>query len=203
MNLDLLDNKKNKLYQRAYPKLLSILLMASIVACCLFVIFIVLVMKSPRATYYAAMDTGKIKKIYSYSEPVLTDSYIREWSKMTARSMLNLNFENYESQLDKASQYFTPEAWGTFLSDMNKHGYLSSLKKSQLSMNSFVSGPVVIVFEGVINGQFVWKVQMPVKILFEGASSSVKNSWVVSMTIYRVPTVENPRAILVNSVSLG
>ena len=117
--------------------------------------------------------------------------------------MLNLNFENYESQLDKTSQYFTPEAWGTFLSDMNKHGYLSSLKKSQLSMNSFVSGPVVIVFEGVINGQFVWKVQMPVKILFEGASSSVKNSWVVSMTIYRVPTVENPRAILVNSVSLG
>jgi hypothetical protein len=202
MSLDILDKQKNELYRRAYPKLLLVFVGLSVLAVILTITLTLITIVQPKAKNYAALNTGEIVPLYAYSEPVLTDSYIRSWATMASRSVLNLSFNNYEVELKKASAYFTPAAFTILKKSLLTKGYLKTLTSAKLLMRSYVNGQVVIVWQGVEAGHFVWKVQLPITVRYEGASSEVTRRLIANLTIARVPTADNPRAILIQSISL-
>lgn len=202
MELDIMDKQKNDRYRQSYPKMLLVFVYLCILAVFLTVILVYITIKEPEDKNYAALNTGRIVEIYPYAEPVLTDHYIRSWATLASRSVLNLSFNNYQEELKKASVYFQPEAFSLLSKALTDNGYLKTLTASKLIMRSYVNDTVVIVWQGLESGDFVWKVQLPVTISYEGASSNVTRSIVVKMTIVRVPTVDNPHAILIKSISL-
>ena len=202
MSFDLLDRQKNEMYRRAYPKLLLVFVCLSVLAVILTFTLTVITLTQPKAKNYAALSTGEITPIYAYSEPVLTDSYIRSWATLASRSVLNLSFNNYKSELQKASIYFEPAAFQLLSKTLVEKGYVKALTQAKLLMRSYVNGQVVIIWQGKENGQFVWKVQLPISVRYEGASGEVVKSMIVNMVIARVPTADNPRAILIKSISI-
>lgn len=202
MSFDLLDKQKNDMYRRAYPKLLLVFVWLSVLAVILTLTLTVITITQPKPKNYAALSTGEIVPLYAYSEPVLTDSYIRSWASLASRSVLNLSFNNYQDELKKASAYFQPQAFALLKKDLLAKGYLKVLTASKLLMRSYINGPVVIVWQGLEAGQFVWKVQLPITISYEGPSGGTTHSLVASLTIVRVPTADNPRAILIKSIHL-
>jgi len=202
MSFNLLDKQKNEMYRRAYPKLLLVFVCLSVLAVILTFTLTVITLTQPKAKNYAALSTGEITPIYAYSEPVLTDSYIRSWATLASRSVLNLSFNNYKAELQKASIYFEPAAFQLLSKTLVEKGYVKALTHAKLLMRSYVNGQVVIVWQGKENGQFVWKVQLPISVRYEGASGEVVKSMIVNMVISRVPTADNPRAILIKSISI-
>lgn len=199
---EILDKQKNDHYRQSYPKMLLVFVYLCISAIVLTVILVFITLRQPEDENFAALNTGRVVPIYAYSEPVLTDHYIRSWATLASRSVLNLSFSSYQDQLKKASVYFEPEAFAILSKSLSDKGYLKNLTDSKLIMRSYVNDTVVIVWQGLESGQFVWKVQLPITISYEGASSNVTRSIVVKMTIVRVPTADNPHAILIKSISL-
>ena len=163
----------------------------------------ILTLRTPQPDYYAALSTGEIKPLHAYSEPVLTNQYIRSYATQVARSVFNLSFANYQKQLEKASGSFTPAAWAYVNKLLLSQGYIKALKESKLIMNAFINGSVVIVWQGEENGHFLWRVQMPVSILYEGPNGEVRKKSIVQMAIVRVPSADNPRSILVNEITMS
>jgi hypothetical protein len=202
MSFDLLEKRKNEMYRRAYPKLLLIFVSLSVLAVVLTLTLTLITLAQPKPKNYAALSTGEIVPIYPYSEPVLTDSYIRSWATIASRSVLNLSFNNYKVELEKAKIYFEPEAFKILNAALFKNGYLKALANSKLIMRSYVNGPVVIVWQGMEAGQFVWRVQLPITIGYEGASAEATKSIIAKLVIARVATADNPGAILIKSISL-
>lgn len=202
MSFDLLDKQKNEMYRRAYPKLLLVFILLCSIAVALTLTLTIITIKQPKPENYAALSTGQIVPIFAYSEPVLTDSYIRSWATFASRSVLNLSFNNYKAELKKASVFFLPQAFKLLNKSLSENGYLKGLISSKLIMRSYVNGPVVIPWQGIENGNFVWKVQLPITVRYEGASGEVSKSLIVRLVIQRVPTADNPRAILIKSIHL-
>jgi hypothetical protein len=202
MGFDLLEKRKNDMFRRSYPKLLLVFLFLSVIALMLTLTLVALAVRTPKPDNYAALSTGQVLPLYAYSAPVLSDSFIRSWAANAARAVLNLSFDDYENQLREASVYFQPSAFTLFREVLEKHGYLKSLRSAKLIMSGYVHGPIVIVWQGVEGRQFVWKVQLPMTVTYEGASALVNKSLVVRMVIARVPTADDPRAILIKSIHL-
>lgn len=202
MSLDILDKQKNEMYRRRYPKLLLVFICLAALAVLLTLTLTVITVAQPKPKSFAALGTGEIVPLYSYSEPVLTDRYIRSWATMASRSVLNLTFNKYEQELQKASAYFFPDAFVKLKKSLLEKGYLKVLVGSKLIMRSYVNGQVVITWQGMEGGHFVWKVQLPVTIRYEGASQEVKKRMLVHLIIERVPTADNPRAILIKSIGI-
>jgi hypothetical protein len=182
--------------------LLLVFVGLSVLAVILTLTLTVITVAQPKPKNYAALNTGEIVPLYAYSEPVLTDSYIRSWATMASRSVLNLSFNNYEAELQQASVYFLPEAFDKLKTVLLTKGYLKALTASKLIMRSYVNGQVVIVWQGMESGQFIWKVQLPITIQYEGASGEATKRLIANLTIARVPTADNPRAILIKSITL-
>jgi Type-IV b secretion system, inner-membrane complex component len=202
MSFDLLEKRRNEMYRRAYPKLLVVFVFLSVLAVILTLTLTLITLTQPAPKNYAALSTGEIIPIYAYSEPVLTDSYIRSWATIASRSVLNLTFNNYKAELTSASVYFQPEAFKALNDALLANGYLKSITSSKLIMRSYVNGPVVIVWQGMEDGQFVWRVQLPITIGYEGASATATKSIIAQLVIARVATADNPGAILIKSIRL-
>jgi intracellular multiplication protein IcmL len=145
--------------------------------------------------YYASMTTGQVIPLPSLSEPVVTDKYLLEWASLATRAAFNLDFVNYQKQLQDASIYFTSRGWDGFSKALNDAGLLDTVKSKKLLMSAIIPKAPVIGFSGLINGRHVWKVTMPVLVTFGSASDERQRQITITMIVSRVPALETPEGI--------
>ena len=65
--------------------------------------------------------------------------------------------------------------------------------------SSVATGAPVILDQGVINGRYAWKVQMPLLVTYQSSTEQIQQSLIITMVVSRVPTVDMPRGIAIVS----
>jgi hypothetical protein len=116
----------------------------------------------------------------------ISDASLLVWANTAAVTAFSYNFVDYQNQLQIASAYFTPEGWKAFKDALNSSGNLATVIKNKLVVTAVARGAPVILQEGVLNGAYTWKVQMPLRVEYQSAlGSNVQNS-IVTMLIQRV-----------------
>jgi len=148
--------------------------------------------------YYASMTTGQVIPLPALSEPVVTNKYILEWASLATRTALNLDFVNYQKQLDTASVYFTSHGWSAFSDALTASGLLDDVRSQKLIMSAIVPRSPVIRFNGVISGRYIWRISLPVLVTFGSASEQRQRELEINMIVSRVPAIDTPQGIQIS-----
>ena len=148
-----------------------------------------------KVKYYASMTTGEVIPLPALNEPVVTNEYILTWAALAARAALNLDFVNYDKQLQAASLYFTSAGWDAFSSTLNNSGLLKTIQTKKLVMSAVVPNDPTILFAGIAHGRYMWKVSMPVLVTYGSASDQRQRQLKVTMIVSRVPALDVPQGI--------
>ncbi len=195
--------QRNNFYRNNYRRVLVALLGLSLIAFCLAAVLTYMNFIRPQPSYYATMANGRIIEMQSLSEPTVTSNYVTQWASFAARVAYNLDFVNYQSQLNAASVYFTDGGWQAFTNAMNSAGVMNSLQTNKLILSAVVVSPPIVVDRLIINGRYTWNVQLPMLVTYTSASENRKQNLIVSMSIQRVSSLDTAQGIQINNFSVS
>jgi intracellular multiplication protein IcmL len=185
-----LEQQKNFEYRDSFRWVLTALIVLLMVGGILAVCVIYKAIFPGQQRYYASMTSGEIIPLPSLSEPIVTNTYILDWASTATRAAFNLDFLNYQKQLDKASVNFTSSGWRAFSKALDDSKLLATVQDKKLMMDSVVSGQPIIRFQGVLNGRYIWRIQMPILISYGSASEQQQKAMSIMMIVSRVPVLD-------------
>lgn len=149
-----------------------------------------------KQTYYVDAPSGQVTQVFPLSEPNVTPSSLINWVTQAVTSAHTLDFYGYKDTLNDLKQYFTVGGYQNFVSALNASGSLKKIINERLIVSAVTIDTAVILQEGVMNGVYSWKIQVPLLLNYQGASTvSTQKTVAVSVLVVRVPTNEAPKGI--------
>jgi intracellular multiplication protein IcmL len=188
---------RNNFYRDNYRRLVMALLAMLALNAALIGIIIYQYTTRPEPRYFATSADGKITPIYALDVPVVSASALLSWANQAAVAAFSYNFANYRQALQSASEYFTPEGWKDFEAALESSNNLEAVKAKKLVVSAVATGAPVIIDQGVIYGRYSWKVQMPLLVNFQSASTNFQTPLLVTLLITRVSTLYVPTGIAI------
>lgn len=156
----------------------------------------------PDPQYFASTTTGRILPLYPLNSAMMSKTEVLQWSNMAVIAAYTFSFVNWQKQLEQASNYFTTEGWKDFQSSLKESNVLKDVLDKKLVMNAVANSTPVVEQEGIINGDYTWKVQLPLTLTFQSAATSTtQRNVIVNMLITRVPLSKNPKGIAIAEFS--
>lgn len=188
---------RNNFYRDNYRRMiLVVLLLLGIVVALCGVVFYQLTHVPPNQ-YFATSADGRITKLHPLSVPVVSTSALLQWANQAAVAAYTYNFVDYRKQLQDASEYFTPKGWKNFEAALRSSRNLETVLARKLVVNAVATGAPVVLNQGVIRGRYAWKVQIPLLVSYQSASTMFQQPMIVTMIISRVPMLDVPKGIAI------
>ncbi|KTD67791.1 MULTISPECIES: type IVB secretion system apparatus protein IcmL/DotI [Legionella] len=194
---------RNKFYKDSQRKVMLALLIALVVNIVLAALLVYMITHPPAPKYFATSINGRITPLFPLSEPNQSDSAVLQWANQAAIAAFTYNFVNYRDELQASSGFFTAEGWDQFLSALQQSNNLDAVKAKKLIVSAVATRAPIILQKGVLNGNFSWRVQMPILVTYQSASEFTQQNNVVTMLITRVSTLNSPRGIGISQFVVG
>ena len=84
---------------------------------------------------------------------------------------------------------------------------LDTVINKKLFVTAQAVGQPIILSEGIVNGQYAWKVQVQVlltyKLASEAAAGQSQQSLKVTIIVVRIPDLDNPDEIAINNFAVS
>lgn len=194
---------RNKFYKDSQRKVILALLIAILVNLVLGSMLIYIITHPPAPKYFATSINGRITPLFPLDQPNQSDSAVLQWANQAAIASFTYNFVNYRDELQASSGFFTPEGWDQFLNALQQSNNLDAVKAKKLIVSSVATRAPIILQKGILNGNFSWRVQMPILVTYQSASEFTQQNNVVTMLITRVSTLNSPRGIGIAQFVVG
>lgn len=190
---------RNNFYRDNYRRVVSALLAMVIINFLLILTVFYQIANRPSPQYFATSTDGKITPLYPLSEPMIAPTELLQWASRAATAAYTYNFVDYREALQRVQNNFTPDGWTYFEEALKGSRTLEAVIAKKLVVSAVATAAPVIVDQGVINGRYAWKVQMPLLVTYQSASEQTQQPVVITMVVTRVPTVNMPRGIAIAS----
>lgn len=189
---------RNHFYRDNFRKLSGLLVVAFIANILLVLSALYVYTHRPEPQYFATDQSGRITKLHPLSEPVFSTSAVLQWANEAAVSAYTYNFVNYRKQLQKASDYFTPEGWKNFEAALQSSNNLKSVIQKKLVVSAVATGAPIIQQRGIISDRYAWKLQLPILVTYQSSSSQFQQALTITMIVTRVPVLNDPKGIAIS-----
>lgn len=157
----------------------------------------------PKQAFFVDSSSGT-KEVFPLTEPNVTPSSMIKWVTQAITSSYTLDFYHYQDTINNLKQYFTIEGYENFVTSLNASGSLKKIIKDKLVVNAVAMDTAVILQEGMMNNVYSWKIQVPLLLTYQGASTtSTQKTIVVNVLVTRVPTNLAPKGIGISQVVDG
>ena len=172
------------------------LLNLSIIGNLILILLVILTYTHPiQPNYFSTSYGGAKSPLTAIDEPNTSDYAVLQWANIAAISALTYDFVNYESQLKNASQFFTSEGWSTYMQALKSSNNLEQVVAKKIIVNVVATKPPIIIAKGYLNGNYSWRIQIPVLLTYKSASSLSPQNLVIVMLVSRVPTLESYKGL--------
>lgn len=148
--------------------------------------------------YFATNSQYQLIKWRPLSDADVTDNFVLQWVSDAVRESFSLDFIHWRAQLQRASANFTVSGWHWFLNAFKQSGDLDTLVKLSMVSNAEVTGAPVILFKGVLDNRYVWKIEVPMMITYTNVNKTIRQPLKVTLIVERVPVQDNPNRIAIN-----
>lgn len=189
---------RNNFYRDNYRRVLLALLVLLILNGLLVGIIVYQYYTRPEPRYFATSADGRITPIYPLSKPVVSASALKQWANLAAVAAYSYDFAHYRSDLQLASEFFTPKGWRDFQRALRDSGNLETVLTKKLVVSAVSTGTPVIIEQGLLRGRYAWKVQMPLLVSYQSASTVITDPQVVTLLITRVSPLQVPKGIAIS-----
>lgn len=186
-----------------FRRVVSVLLFSIIIIIVLVAAFIYITTHPAQPQYYSTSIQGRINPIVPLDQPNLPPSALLQWANQAAVASFAFDFEHYQAQLQDpvngAITFFTPAGWSSFISALQAK-VLPTVIAKKVQVTSVATGVPVIMEQGVIDGVYTWKIQMPMLINYQSASTLQSQSMMMTIVVQRVSTLSSYRGIGISSL---
>lgn len=149
----------------------------------------------PTQTFFVD-GPGINQEVFPLTEPNVTPASLIKWVTQAVTSAYTLDFYNYQDTINGLQEYFTIDGYQNFLSSLKASGSLDKIVKDKLIVSAVATDTAVILAEEMLNNVYTWKIQLPLLLTYQGASTtSTEKTIAVSVLVTRVPTNEAPKGI--------
>lgn len=154
--------------------------------------------------YFEAIH-GKLVQAVPTSTPLLSSGEILTGAQEALESGFNMNFRDYRMRIEHAAKWFTPAGFTAYHTALFANGNMTTLRHKRLFMAIAITGAPVIVQQGILQGThtYAWKVQIPVKLVFESSGYESSNRHLATLILVRQDNLQTPRGWAVDSVVFG
>jgi intracellular multiplication protein IcmL len=194
---------RNQFYKDSQRKVMLAVLVAILVNVVLGGLLVYIISHPPEPRYFATSINGRITPLFPLDQPNQSDSAVLQWANQAAIAAFTYNFVNYRDELQASSGFFTAEGWDQFLSALQQSNNLDAVKAKKLIVSAVATRAPVILQKGILNGNYSWRVQMPILVTYQSASEFTQQNNVVTMLITRVSTLNSPRGIGIAQFVVG
>lgn len=188
---------RNKFYKDSYRMVTIGLIGSSIILMMLIGLIFYMITHPPAPRYFATTNDGKRLIIVPLDQPNLSTSQILQWADTAAIAAYTYSYSNWRKQLQDLSEYFTPEGWRDFINALDSSNNLDAVKSKKLIVSANTTGPAVLVKEGLFNGRYAWKVQVPLLVSYQNSRQFTQQSILATLVIVRIPTLTSERGVAV------
>lgn len=152
--------------------------------------------KRPQESYFATSVVGKNIPMQPLKEINVSPRSLLNWSMVAVTNAYTMDFVNYEKSLEQISDFFTKTGYAKFRQSLIASGRLQDIIDNKLIASAVVVDSPIILREGKIGNSYLWEIQLPVAITYQGASVQVYKQWLaVNLLIKKVPTTEAKKGI--------
>lgn len=190
---------RNDFYRDGYKRVITALLIAVILLIASIAAFVYIVTHPPAPQYFATTINGRITPLIPLDQPNMPPSTVQQWANSAAIAAYNYNFVNYRQELQAASEFFTPDGWQGYINALKSSNNLNAVIDKKLVVSAVATGAPVILDQGVIDGTYTWKVQIPILVTYQSPSQSVRQEVMITMVIQRISTLNSARGIGISS----
>lgn len=190
---------RNNFYRDSYRRVLAVLLLMVVIVIGLLGLLGYMLTHPTKPEYFATTSDGRVIRLYALSEPVVSKAELLEWAAMAATEANTYDFTNYRKQLQDASQHFTPTGWQYFQEELKRSNNLELVIKKKLNVNAVPTGAPVILGQGLVNGVYKWRIELPLLLTYQSASEHIAQPVIVRILVSRVSTLETPKGIQIES----
>ena len=188
---------RNNFYRDNYRRVMKLLLIMSLVMVILVLTMAYLFTHRPESKYFATTQSGRVLQLVPLSSPMLSTEALLSWASQVAMGSYTYNFANYRQRIQTQEINFTSDAWQQFLLQLKDSGNIQAVDQRKINVSAVVSGAPVVVYQGMLDGRYAWKVQVPLLVTFVSASDRFQKNYMVTMVIVRVSTVQNQNGVAV------
>lgn len=196
---------RNQAVYAIYRRLIPVALLSVISAAfALFAAFSVWSVRTP-PQYVQLHEDGRLIVQRPIGEPSIPQGVLSSFALDAIRALNTYDYINWRTQLQAATVYFSPRAWGDYQKAYQEARTLDAVTKRKMVVSVEPAGPVAFLQEGIVggSGEYAWRVSVPVKVSYtphdiQSGSPNLQEGEVI-LVISRVPLEVNPNGYAIQT----
>jgi len=186
---------RNEFYHDGSHYTMAIVLILVAINAFLFYMVINLYTDHPAPRYFATNAQGSLIELVHLDQPYLSNNELLTWVMEAATEAYSFDYVSYKSQLQKKREYFTDEGYAHYLKALHDSNNIEYVLKSKMVVTAQPTGTPVIQQEGVLNGQYAWVIQMPMRLLYQNSGTQRSQEVILQLTVFRRSVLDAPRGV--------
>lgn len=154
--------------------------------------------RPPERFFFTVDPALRVIPIRALSEPYISEPALINWVSERVSRAYSMDPQNYRRQASDLSPDFTDEGYAQYIKSLESSGTIELMTKNLLVSTGVAQGAPVVIERGLANGVFFWKLQVPVLVQYRSAIKGTEKKRIVTVTIVRRQTLENPLGIGIN-----
>jgi intracellular multiplication protein IcmL len=188
---------RNSFYRDGYRALLKVAVVQGVVIVALIAIIVALVlMADVKHVFFATNVDGRIMPIEPINEPYFQDEQVVTWVAKSAREVMQMDYLNYKTKIDKAYAKFTLSGRVDFDKALQDSRLIEAIEKNKLVSQLRPDGAPQILRKVLTkDGVYSWYLRMPISIIYDGQDPPQPFRGLLQVRVDRVNFLENPEGI--------
>ncbi len=135
----------------------------------------------------AATPDGRIYEAQTLKEPVRTAAALQNWAVTAVTEVYTFGHHDFRMRLNAAREYFTPEGYESFISELERTLYLDRIRDNFQVASAVAQGAAIIRDSGVYGERLGWKLEFPLLFTFHAGKKQASTRVVAQVLVMRVP----------------
>ena len=149
-------------------------------------------MHPPAPNVIGLYPNGQLQKAVVLSQPMIDDIAMKDWVEKAILKTCNLNFMDWQDQLNNAAEDLLPAAVDGLKAEMESKNITKELKSDRLMEWCSVGGASWIAQKGLVNNALYYEVKLPLMVRFMGQNEGRDHS---SKQMMRVVVLQVDRSV--------
>lgn len=155
----------------------------------------------PEPEYFATSADGRIIPLAPISEPYVPQEALLTWVAQAVNQSYTLDHVHRKEQLSRMRELFTATGFENHRKALEESGLWEAVGERRLVTQVVTAAPPVVTNQGVLARRYAWKLEAPIKISYQGASSiSLPQNNVAEVLVVRMPTHVVPRGYAIHQL---
>lgn len=157
--------------------------------------------KEPKIQNFAIDTSGRLIPIVPVNEPLVNESFIREFTSRAIMEIFQLSFNHYIQIMNRNQQYFTIKGFENFEKLFNA-GIKPIITEKVMNSSATPTASPSIVKQGEYMGTYLWQLEVPFILTFEGTKGKITKNFVATVTVARVPQTLRGAGVAITGITL-